>query len=116
LTQSVGTGGSINPLWHWRQGGERHNQLAGLDYILSDRCSVLGDEGDIILVDLKSVIITYKAAQKMTSAHIGALFLTDEELFRLTMRMNAQNILARPITPAQGSDSLSTVVTLEDRA
>lgn len=115
LTQGIGTGGSVNPLWHWRQGDERHNKLCGIDYIISDRCSDLGTEGDIILVDLKSVVITYKPAQKVTSAHVGALFLTDEELFRLTMRLNAQNILSQPITPAQGSDSLSTVITLETR-
>jgi HK97 family phage prohead protease/HK97 family phage major capsid protein len=115
LTTTVGTGGSVNPLWHWRQGGERHNKLCGLDFIISDRCSPLGTEGDIILADLRSVIITYKPAKKATSAHVGAHFLADEELFRLTMRMNIQNILSRPIAPAQGSDTLSTVITLETR-
>jgi HK97 family phage major capsid protein len=116
LGEAIGTGGSINPLWHWRQGGERHNKLCGLDYLINDRCQTVGTEGDIFLVDLKSVIATYRPAKTQTSIHISGLWETDQELMRFIMRLNIQNILAQPITPAKGSDSLSTVVVLGPRS
>jgi hypothetical protein len=114
LSEAIGTGGSVNPLWHWRQGGERHNKLCGLDFIISDRCETLGTRGDLYLVDLSSVIATYKPIKKQTSIHV--LFLTDESVLKFQMRLNIQNFLAQAITPARGSNKLSTVIDLAERA
>ena len=76
----------MNPLWHWRRGGERHNKLCGLDYIISDRCQTVGTEGDLFLVDLKSVVITHREVKRQKS--IFVLFDTDEELYKISMRLN----------------------------
>jgi hypothetical protein len=65
-------------------------------------------------VDLSSVIATYKPIKKQTSIHV--LFLTDESVLKFQMRLNIQNFLAQAITPARGSNKLSTVIDLAERA
>jgi HK97 family phage major capsid protein/HK97 family phage prohead protease len=114
LYKEVGTGGSVNPLWAWRSGGELFNKLMGFDVIISDQCNTLGTEGDLILTDISQTVITYRPAKTAISIHV--LFSTDEELFRFVFRVNAQNAWAKSVTPAQGSNKISPVVTLATRA
>lgn len=88
-------------------------RLLGRPIIPFEGCSPVGDLGDIVLADLNEYIVIRKAMQAATSIHVK--FLTDEQSFRLTWRVNGQPAWSAPLTPYNGGDTLSPFVALEAR-
>ena len=101
------------PLFHYLQGGEKFHKLCGLDLLFSEHCGQLG-ASDLILADLSQMVITYKPLREQVSIHV--LFDKDEELFKMTVRLNFQPAWSKAIEPAQGSTKISPFVVLADRS
>ena len=88
--------------------------LYGRPVIPIEQASTLGTEGDISLVDLSQYLMIDKGGvQQASSIHVA--FLTDETAFRFVYRCDGQPVWNAPLTPAQGTNTLSPFVTLEDR-
>ncbi len=90
-----------------------YGRLLGRPIIPFEGCSPVGDLGDIVLADLNEYILVRKAMQAATSIHVK--FLTDEQSFRMTWRVNGQPAWSAPLTPYNGGDTLSPFVTLAAR-
>lgn len=121
LTVNVGTGGS----YVWLVGGDRGAALAnaapltilGKPLHLTEHCPALGDQGDIIAFDPRAYAIGRKVGSSVrieTSEHYR--FENDQTVFRAIMRVDGQPLQANAITPANGGDTLSSFVTLDERA
>lgn len=89
--------------------------LKGRPILPCDFCAVLGTVGDLILVDLKSyATATRGTIETALSMHVR--FDYAESAFRFMFAVDGQTWLQSAITPAKGSDTLSTVVTLATRS
>lgn len=86
--------------------------LLGRPVIPVEYCPTLGTEGDLIAVDLSQITVADKSAGVL-SAHVR--FIQDESAFRITLRCNAQCFWSSALTPDNGSNTLSPIVTLETR-
>lgn len=115
MSMSVGSGGV--PVYMPANGisGAPFATLMGRPVIPVEYASTLGDEGDIMLVDPSQYLFIQKGGiQQATSLHVA--FTTDEMAFRATWRVDGQLKWRSAITPFQGSNTLSPVVTLAARA
>lgn len=93
--------------------------LLGRPLIPVEHCSTLGDAGDIILVDLMAYATGLRggAAGGIRSAmSIHLRFDFNETAFRFLFEIDGQPWVDTPITPAQGSNTLSTHIALAARA
>lgn len=98
----------------WFQADSKGNMtLFGRPVVVTDKCQPLGTTGDIILADLTQYIIGLRAQAFLASPYPG--FTTDELAFRLTIRVDGQPVLDRPITPRNGTTTLSHFIVLENR-
>jgi HK97 family phage major capsid protein len=89
--------------------------LMGRPVLPVEYCATLGDAGDIILCDpSRYLFITKGAIKSDMSMHVR--FLYGENTYRLTYRCNGQSELRSAVTPFKGSNTLSTIVTLAERA
>ena len=86
--------------------------LMGRPVIPCEHCATLGNAGDIVLADLSQYMLAQRA-EAASSIHVQ--FLTDEQVFRFTMRVDGQPMWAAPITPLSGTATLSPFVALEAR-
>ena len=83
--------------------------------IMSEHCSTLGDKGDIQLVDLSQYLaITKGGIRGDSSMHVR--FLYDERVFRWMYRVDGQSTWSAPLTPLNGSNTLSPFINLAARA
>lgn len=88
--------------------------LMGRPVIVTEFNSVLGNAGDIILADLSTFLMaTRQGLQTAVSMHV--YFVTNEQAFRWTMRLNGKSWWISSIVPKSGGDSLSNIVTLAAR-
>ncbi len=88
--------------------------LFQLPIIPVEFCQTLGDLGDIVLADWSQyLLITKGGIEEAESMHVR--FLYDETAFRFIMRNNGQPLHDQPITPLNGSNSLSPFVMLGAR-
>jgi HK97 family phage major capsid protein len=89
--------------------------LLGRPLLVSDRCQQLGTKGDILLADLQSYLIGIVGdARLQVDSSVG---LKEGEIyFKLSMRVDGQPLQAAPITPRNGSSTLSPFVTLATRS
>jgi HK97 family phage major capsid protein len=91
--------------------------LLGRPVIYSNHAKTLGDKGDLQLLDLDG---GYYVAEKSTgisfaeSMHL--FFDYGMQAFRWTFRMGGRPFASDPVTPANGSDTLSHFVQLAERA
>lgn len=90
--------------------------LLGRPVILSQHANGLGNEGDILFVDFSQYLALIKADGMQSSSSIHLWFDYDVTAFRFTFRLAGQPWLSSPITPDNGSDTLSPFVTLAERA
>ena len=116
MSLSVGTGGV--PVYMPANGlsGSPFSTLMGRPVIPIEYASSLGTVGDITLADLSQYLLIDKASgvQQATSMHVA--FTTDEMAFRATYRIDGQPIWRSVLTPANGTNTLSPIVTLATRA
>ena len=88
--------------------------LLGLPIVPLEFCKTVGDKWDIILGDFSEYLLIRKGGvEEAESMHVR--FLYDEMAFRFITRNNGQPMHDSPITPLNGSNTLSPFVTLEAR-
>lgn len=115
MSLAVGTGGV--PVYMPAGGASAapYASLFGRPVIPIEQCATLGDLGDIVFFDPSAYVLIDKGAiQAASSIHLQ--FLYDEMTFRWIYRCDGQPMLASPITPFKGSNTLSPFVTLAERA
>jgi HK97 family phage major capsid protein len=103
------------PLWNWdgntRSGG--WPTLCGMPAIPTEYCSAAGTEGDLILADLSQYAYGLNP-RVAVSAHLE--FLTDQVAFRFVWGFDGAPTWASALTPDNGTDTLSPIVTLATRS
>ena len=81
-----------------------------------EQCSVLGTVGDIILADLSEYALGQKSGGIKAAASIHVQFLTGQQVFRFTLRLDGQPVKNSAMTPFKGSTTRSPYVALATRA
>jgi HK97 family phage major capsid protein len=115
MAMSVGVGGV--PVWMPAGGlsGNPFSTLMGKPIIPIEQASTVGTVGDIILADLSQYVMIDKGGIQ-TASSIHVRFVYDETAFRWVLRTDGQPGWTSPITPAQGSTTVSPFVVLATRA
>jgi HK97 family phage major capsid protein len=94
--------------------GNQYSTLLGRPVVVCEQASTLGTVGDVVLADLSEYLWIEKGGiQSASSIHVN--FLTDEMVFRWTVRVNGQPIWDKPLTPYKGTNTVSPFVTLATR-
>ncbi len=89
--------------------------LNGRPIVPIEQCASVGTEGDIILADLSSILAIRKQAGLQQAMSIHLRFDFDETVFKFSLRMDAQHVWQKPLTPFKGSNTQSSIVTLHTR-
>lgn len=76
----------------------------------------LGDEGDIMFVDLSYYQAVYKSSGIKSSMSTHLLFDQDKSVFKFTYRVDGSCPFKSPVVTQYGNYQMSGFVTLEDRA
>ena len=113
LSQAVGTGGG--PVWVSNMAGGPPNSIYGRPIIFSEKMQTLGDAGDIAFVDLSYYMIGDRQALT-TSASPHVRFTTMETVFLFSERLDGRCWLDSALTPRNGSNTISPIVSLAARA
>lgn len=114
MALSVGTGGSA--VWITDGTGTPVLTLLGRPVVMSEKTpGVLGDKGDLSLVDWSFYLIGIRDNLMVdTSDHVK--FTSDQTTVRAIARNDGRPWLASPITPHNGGPTLSPFITLGARA
>jgi len=80
-----------------------------------EQCSALGTAGDIILTDLSEYALGQKSGGIKAAASIHVQFLTGQQVFRFTLRLDGQPVKNSAMTPFKGSTTRSPYVALATR-
>ena len=81
-----------------------------------EQCQALGDEGDILFLDLSQYLIVEKTGGINAASSIHVRFLYDEQTFKFTFRMDGQPMWNSAVTSYKGSVTRSPYVTLAVRS
>lgn len=114
LSISVGTGGAPVYLPAGGLNDSPNAKLKGRPVISIEQCQTLGDVGDIVLADMSQYLIIDKDGLR-TDSSMHVRFVYDEMAFRFITRINGQPIWRSPLTPANGTNTLSPFVALAAR-
>lgn len=90
--------------------------LLGLPILSQQHSKVVGDVGDIGLVNWRYVRSITKAGGIESASSMHLYFDQGVNAFRFIFRVDAKPVLSAAVTPNNGSDSLSPFVFLADRA
>lgn len=91
-----------------------YGQLLGRPVIPVEYCKTVGTAGDIIFADMSEYGLRERGdIQSASSMHVR--FLYDEQVMKFTWRIDGQPFLNSPITPLNGSNTVSPFITLESR-
>ena len=113
MSLSVGTGGSA--VFISNTVGGPPATIFGRPLILTEKCQSIGTAGDIYFADLSYYMIGDR--QSLTAAaspHVK--FTTDQTVYRFIQRLDARPWLDSPLTPRNGSNTLSPFVALATRS
>ena len=114
LNQAVGTGGQLVFMPPGGQSDAPYATLFGRPVIENEYSPTLGTKGDIVLADLSQYTLVDKGGvQAATSMHVA--FLTDQQVFRITYRVDGKPMWTAPITPFKGSNTRSPFIALSTR-
>lgn len=111
----IGTGGAAMFVPANGAAGRPYNSLLGLPINMIEQCSALGDAGDIVLADFNDYLLADKGNME-SAVSIHVRFLYAEQAFRFILRIDGQPLRASVLTPYKGADTLSSFVTLAERA
>lgn len=114
---TIGTGVANTPVY-LPPGGfntSPYGLVFGRPVIPIEQCQTLGTEGDIILGDLSQWCTAIKAGGPQMAASMHFYFDTDQQALRITFRYDSQPWWISALTPANGTNTLSCVVTLAAR-
>jgi HK97 family phage major capsid protein len=115
MTIGVGTGGALVFTPPGGLSAAPYATIFGRPAIPHESCKVVGDNGDLILIDPTEYQMIEKGGiQSASSIHVA--FTTGEQLFRFTYRVDGQPLWNSALTPKSGGDTLSPYVTLAARA
>ena len=86
----------------------------GRPIILTEKCAGAGVTGDVILADWNHYVIGHRSLEISASRDVPGSygFLTDETFWRVVLRVDGQPVMAAPVTPKLGADTLSAFVVL----
>lgn len=90
-----------------------HARLKGRPVIPVEYASTLGAVGDIVLTSFDDYLAIQEAVQQASSMHVA--FTTNEMAFRAVMYVDGQHAWRSALTPFQGTNTLSPIVTLAAR-
>lgn len=93
-----------------------YGRLKGRPVIPTQAAKTLGDEGDIMLVDLKQYMSLIKTGGMRSDVSMHLYFDYDMMAFRFILRIDGQPYLSAPIDPLNGTSTLSPFVSLAARA
>lgn len=94
--------------------GGNYGVMMGRPVIPVEYAATLGTPGDIVLADLTQYYLARKSGIQMdTSIHVQ--FLTDQMAFRWKARLDGQPAWKKPLTPKNGTTTLSPFVALATR-
>lgn len=115
---TLGSGTAVQLLY--TPPGTRDNQnnyglLLGRPVIPTEHSATLGTPGDIVLADLSQYVLIDKGAPSMASS-IHVRFLNDETTFRFVYRVDGQPVWKKPLTPKNGTNTLSPFISLATRS
>ncbi len=115
LSQVVGTGGIPVYLPPGGIADTPNARLKGRPVIPVEYASTLGTTGDIALVDLSQYgFMDHGGVAQATSIHVA--FVTHEQAFRATWRVDGKPLWRTVLTPANGSNTQAPFITLATRA
>ena len=118
LSLAVGTGGnSVGLLREQVIQGQPVMTMLGRPVVFTEKCQTLGTVGDIIFADLSEYLIGGKStvgASMRTSIHLK--FDQDEVAFKMSLRTDGQSWWKSALTPKNGSNTRSPIITLASRA
>jgi len=80
-----------------------------------EQCQALGDEGDILFLDLSQYLLIEKAGGVQASGSIHVRFIYDEQTFKFTYRLDGQPMWNSAVTSYKGSVTRSPYITLAVR-
>ncbi len=111
----IGTGGVSVFLPPGGLSATPYSTLLGRPVLPVEYASTLGTVGDVILFDPTQYLMIDKGGVKAEeSMHVA--FLTDQMTYRWTYRVDGQLGWRSALTPANGTNTLSPVVTLDTRS
>lgn len=94
-----------------RGNNSNYGVMFGKPVIPVEQAAAIGTAGDIVLVALDQYGLARRSdVQADTSIHVQ--FLTDQQAFRWKLRCDGQPMWKKPLTPKNGSDTLSAFVGL----
>ena len=115
LNRAVGASGDIVYSPPGGISASPYSTLKGLPVLEIEYASTLGTVGDIMLVDLGQYQMIDKGGIESASS-IHVQFTTDETVFRFVYRLDGQPKWSQPLTPMNGTNTVSPFVTLATRA
>lgn len=112
MNESVGGGTSYLPMFQAMWATGNYTPMLGKPIVECESCSTTGTVGDIVYVDLANyqVITKSTGVEQAMSMHVH--FTTGETGFRWTYRIDGDSLLNSAITPANGSVTESSFVSL----
>lgn len=114
MSLAVGVGGVPVYLPAGGASASPYGQLMGRPVIPIEQASTLGTVGDITLADLSQYLMIDKGGiQAASSIHVQ--FVTDQSAFRFVYRCDGASMWDLPLTPANGTNTLSPFVQLATR-
>ena len=102
-----GTGGLV---------GSPNGRLFNRPIQTIEQCQALGTVGDILFLDLSQYLIIEKAGGMKAAASMHVAFLTDQQCFRFTYRLDGQPLWHAGVTSFKGSITRSPYISLAVRA
>ncbi len=111
----VGTGGAAAYMPANGLADSPFSTLMGRPVIPIEQCQTLGTKGDIMLVDFSQYVMIDKGSiDAQSSIHVR--FVNDETCFRFVYRCDGQSEWAAPMTPKNGTKTVSPFITLATRS
>lgn len=112
---TLGMGGAPVFLPAGGASGSPYSTLFGRPIVFSEKCQTVGTEGDIVLTDPTMYAAGLRGDVRLESTNARQWY-TDQVSFRCIVRADGESMLDTAVTPKNGTATLSSVVTLADRA
>lgn len=84
----------------------------GRPIIVTEKCSALGTQGDILLADFSHYVIGNRSLIISASSHVPDYWQKNLTYWKLVIRVDGQPSLSSAITPYKGAATMSPFVTL----
>ena len=115
MNMPIGTGGVPVYLPATGIAGSPYSTLFGRPVIEIEQADTVGDQGDIMLLDLSQYLMIDKGGLEAAQS-IHVRFIYGENTFRFTLRTDGQPIWNSPLTLYNSSTTVAPFVLLDERA